>query len=167
MLWSLQRSYLPIRPFFKPHAVWYVSYLSFSRSWLRFVPFIYFGNRVHSGCDRSTWDTYSSMAPAPTSDIFRGPCTPILWYVFPIGLWNWLLFVIFCHFIRLFDSPVKFLTFLFVFSDINLQLVHCFAILSFRSSSNLTLIHCFLICFLVLQIFIGYLVNCLAIASYR
>jgi hypothetical protein len=26
------------------------------------------------------------MAPDPTSDIFRGPCTPILLFVFPIGL---------------------------------------------------------------------------------
>jgi hypothetical protein len=33
MLWSLQRSYLPIQPFFRPHAVWYVSYQSLSRSW--------------------------------------------------------------------------------------------------------------------------------------
>jgi hypothetical protein len=32
------------------------------------------------------YDAYSSMAPDPTSDIFRGPCTPILWFVFPIGL---------------------------------------------------------------------------------
>jgi hypothetical protein len=33
MLWSLQWSYLPIQPFFGPHAVWYVSYQSLSRSW--------------------------------------------------------------------------------------------------------------------------------------
>jgi hypothetical protein len=32
-LWSLQRSYLPIQPFFGPHTVWYVSYQSLSRSW--------------------------------------------------------------------------------------------------------------------------------------
>jgi hypothetical protein len=32
ILWSLQRSYLPIQPFFGPHAVWYVSYQSLSRS---------------------------------------------------------------------------------------------------------------------------------------
>jgi hypothetical protein len=45
-------------------------------------------------CNRSTGDTYSSMGP----DIFRGSCTPILWFVFPIGL---RLFTIryFCHFI--------------------------------------------------------------------
>jgi hypothetical protein len=35
-------------------------------------------NRAHGGCDRSTGDAYSSMAPDPTSDIFRGPCAPIL-----------------------------------------------------------------------------------------
>jgi hypothetical protein len=28
ILWSSQRSYLPIQPFFRPHAVWYVSYQS-------------------------------------------------------------------------------------------------------------------------------------------
>jgi hypothetical protein len=33
---------------------------------------------AHGGCDRSAGDAYSSMAPDPTSDIFRGPCTPIL-----------------------------------------------------------------------------------------
>jgi hypothetical protein len=35
ILWSLQRSYLPMQPFFGPHAVWYVSYMyqSLSRSW--------------------------------------------------------------------------------------------------------------------------------------
>jgi hypothetical protein len=31
---------------------------------------------------RSTGDGCST-APYPTSDIFRGPCTPILWFVFP------------------------------------------------------------------------------------
>jgi hypothetical protein len=38
------------------------------------------------GCVWSTGDSYSSIAPGPTSDIFRGPCMPILWFVFPIGL---------------------------------------------------------------------------------
>jgi hypothetical protein len=33
ILWSLQRSYLPIQPFFGPHAVWYFWYQSLSRSW--------------------------------------------------------------------------------------------------------------------------------------
>jgi hypothetical protein len=41
--------------------------------------------RAHGRCDRSTGDAYSSMAPDPSSDIFRGRCTPILWFVFPIG----------------------------------------------------------------------------------
>jgi hypothetical protein len=33
ILWSLQRSYLPIQPFVGSHAVWYVSYQSLSPSW--------------------------------------------------------------------------------------------------------------------------------------
>jgi hypothetical protein len=33
ILWSLQPSYLPIQPFFGPHAVWHVSYQSISQSW--------------------------------------------------------------------------------------------------------------------------------------
>jgi hypothetical protein len=32
ILWSLQQFYLPIQPFFGPHAVWYVLYQSLSRS---------------------------------------------------------------------------------------------------------------------------------------
>jgi hypothetical protein len=68
-------------------------------SWLRFVPFIESGNGVHGGCDRSTGNAYSSMAPDPTSDIFRDPCTPILWFVFPIGLMRLITGRYFCHFI--------------------------------------------------------------------
>jgi hypothetical protein len=56
-------------------------------------------NWAHGGCYRSTRDAYSSMAPDPTSDIFRGPCTPILWYVFPIGLMRLITDRYFCHFI--------------------------------------------------------------------
>jgi hypothetical protein len=41
---------------------------------------------THGECDRSRGDAYSSMAPDPTSDILRGPCSPILWFVFPIRL---------------------------------------------------------------------------------
>jgi hypothetical protein len=54
--------------------------------WQRVVSFIERGNRAHDGCDKSTEDAYSFMAPNPTSDIFRGPCTPVLWFEFPIGL---------------------------------------------------------------------------------
>jgi hypothetical protein len=68
-------------------------------SWLRVVPFIERGNRAHGGYDRSTGDVYSSMAPDPTSDIFRGPCTPILWFVFPIILMRLITDRYFCHFI--------------------------------------------------------------------
>jgi hypothetical protein len=55
-------------------------------SWLRVVPSIERGNRAHGWCDRSTGDAYSPMAPDPTSDVFRGPCTPILWFVFHFRL---------------------------------------------------------------------------------
>jgi hypothetical protein len=41
---------------------------------------------AYGGCDRLAGDAYSSMVPGPTSDIFRGLCTPILCLVFPIGL---------------------------------------------------------------------------------
>jgi hypothetical protein len=66
-------------------------------SWLGAVPFIKRGNRAHGGCDGSTGDAYSSMAPDPTSDIFRGPCRPILWFVFPIRLMKLITDRYFCH----------------------------------------------------------------------
>jgi hypothetical protein len=78
-------------------------------SWIRVVTFIERGNGAHSGCDRSTEDAYSSMAPDATSDIFRSPCTPIIWVVFPIRLTlydidYWSLFLSFhlaiSHFLR-------------------------------------------------------------------
>jgi hypothetical protein len=43
-------------------------------------------NGANSGCDRSTGDAYSSTPHDPTLDTFRGLCTPIKWFVFPIGL---------------------------------------------------------------------------------
>jgi hypothetical protein len=46
----------------------------------------------------TTGDTYSSMAPDPTSDIFRDLCTPILWFVFPTGLMRLITVRYFCHF---------------------------------------------------------------------
>jgi hypothetical protein len=52
-------------------------------SWLRFVHVIQNRNRTHCGCDQSTRDAYSSIAPDPISDIFRCPCTPIFWFEFP------------------------------------------------------------------------------------
>jgi hypothetical protein len=69
-------------------------------SWLRVVLFLEYGNGAHGGCDRSTGDAYSSMAPDPTSDIFRGPCTPILWFVFPIRLMRLITDRYFRHFIN-------------------------------------------------------------------
>jgi hypothetical protein len=53
---------------------------------IKIVPFTYSGNNTQSGSHMSTGDAYSSYAPDPTSDIFRGPCLPILWFVFPTGL---------------------------------------------------------------------------------
>jgi hypothetical protein len=76
-----------------------VSYQSLSRSWLRVVPSIERGNMAHGGCDRSTGDVYSSMAPDPTSNIFGGPCTPILWFVFPFRLTRLITDRYICHFI--------------------------------------------------------------------
>jgi hypothetical protein len=43
---------------------------------IRVVPFIEHGNRAHGGCDRSTGDAYSSMAPDPTSGVSRGSGKP-------------------------------------------------------------------------------------------
>jgi hypothetical protein len=50
---------------------------------------------------RRLWsiDRGCSMAPDPTFDIFRGPCTPILWFVFPIGPMRLNTVRCFCHFI--------------------------------------------------------------------
>jgi hypothetical protein len=39
------------------------------------------------------------MAPDHTFDIFRDPCTPILWFLFPIGLMRLITICNFCHFI--------------------------------------------------------------------
>jgi hypothetical protein len=58
--------------------------------------YVWYG--AHGGYDRSAGDAYSSMAPDPTSDIFRGPCTPIIWFVFPIELMRLFPVRYFCHF---------------------------------------------------------------------
>jgi hypothetical protein len=56
-------------------------------------------NSANGGCDRSTGDTYSSVAPDSTSDICRGPCTPTHWVVFLIELMRFtcITFRYFCH----------------------------------------------------------------------
>jgi hypothetical protein len=56
------------------------------------------GNKAHGRCDRSTGDAYSSIAPDHTSDIFRGLCMPILWFVFAIRLMRLITDRYFCHF---------------------------------------------------------------------
>jgi hypothetical protein len=75
------------------HRIWHIS------SFCLILTFFEHGNRAHGGCDRSTGDAYSSMALAPTSDMFRGPCTPILWFVFSIRLMRLITDLYFCHFI--------------------------------------------------------------------
>jgi hypothetical protein len=51
-------------------------------------------------CSWLTGIAYSSMAPDPTSDIFKGPCTPILRFVLPIGLIRLNDVRYFCHFMQ-------------------------------------------------------------------
>jgi hypothetical protein len=63
--------------------------------------------KKNNGCDRPTRDAYSSMAPDPTSDIFRDPCTPIIWFVFPIGLMRLITVRYFCHFIYTCNKEFK------------------------------------------------------------
>jgi hypothetical protein len=74
---------------------------------LRVVPFIERGNRDYGGCDRSTGDAYSSMTPDSPSDIIRGPCTPIFWFVFPIRLMRWITDRYFCHFMEIRKKNMK------------------------------------------------------------
>jgi hypothetical protein len=50
--------------------------------------------------DRSTGDAYSFMAHDPTSDIFRGPCKPVLLFVSLIGLMTLSAVRYFCHFME-------------------------------------------------------------------
>jgi hypothetical protein len=66
------------------------------------VPFttdFYVSYGAHGGCDRSAGVAYPSMAPDCTSDIYIGPCAPILWFVFPIGFMRLITVRYFCHFI--------------------------------------------------------------------
>jgi hypothetical protein len=55
---------------------------------------------------RSTGDAYSSLAPDPASDISRGPCTPILRFVFSIGLMILNTVRYFCHVMHVFLGTV-------------------------------------------------------------
>jgi hypothetical protein len=85
---SLQRSSLPLQPSFWPHAVWCVSYQSLSRSWHTDQDY----NSYHLPgletrltsvvtCRQGILTPPGHLIPC-TSDIFRGPCLPILWFVF-------------------------------------------------------------------------------------
>jgi hypothetical protein len=68
-------------------------------------PFTWTRIRAHGRCDRSTGDAYSSMAPDPTSDLFRGPSVPILWFVFPTELMKLFTVRYFCHFLSQVVNP--------------------------------------------------------------
>jgi hypothetical protein len=54
---------------------------------------------AHSGCKRLVGDAYSSMTPDHTSEVFRGPCTPFLWFIFCMGFIRLITVRYFCHFI--------------------------------------------------------------------
>jgi hypothetical protein len=66
--------------------------------WLRFVPYIWSGNTTHCGCNRSTEDAYSSLAPDLVYLEIR--VCPILWFVFPTGLRKLTTVRYLCHFIH-------------------------------------------------------------------
>jgi hypothetical protein len=82
------------------HGVYISQLIRYARFWLRIVPFTWSGNRAHGGCDQSTGDAYSSMAPDPTSGItIPKVCVcPILWFVFPTGLMRSMTNRYLCHF---------------------------------------------------------------------
>jgi hypothetical protein len=84
ILWSLQWSHLPILPFFGPHAVWYVSCHSLSRSWYTYLDndsYCLPNLEIRLTCDRSTVDLtppkhlippliYSEVCVRPFSDLY-------------------------------------------------------------------------------------------------
>jgi hypothetical protein len=86
---------------FGPHAVW--CFITIVKTFLTLIlttvytVYLIWKKGSRRVC-RSTGDAYSSMAPDPTSYIFRGPCTPILWIVFPIGLMRLNTVCYICHF---------------------------------------------------------------------
>jgi hypothetical protein len=102
-------------------------------SWLRVVPFIERGNRPHGGCDRSAGDVYSSMVPDPTTIIFRGPCTPILWFVFPVRVMRLITDRYFCNFI--------FVIFMFTVNTIKHEDFHFAIILILTLQSSIFLFY--------------------------
>jgi hypothetical protein len=77
---------LPIQSFFGPHAVWYVSYQSLSCSWHSDLDYGAFSlSKIKIGLTAGATGQQGMLTP-PTSDIFIGPCTPILWFIFSVGL---------------------------------------------------------------------------------
>jgi hypothetical protein len=78
---------------------------SFYKEWNYFVRLKFFiimiDNIFTVDMGRSAGDAYSSMVTDPTSDTFRCPCTPILWFVFPIGLMRLITVRYFCHLFKI------------------------------------------------------------------
>jgi hypothetical protein len=70
--WSLRLSYLPIQPFFQPHAVWYVSYQSLSCYW-------------HINLDYGTY-RLSNLEMLPTAGVTgqQGMLTPPWQLILPL-----------------------------------------------------------------------------------
>jgi hypothetical protein len=58
--------------------------------------FTWLERKSHSGVDRGC---LLLLAPNPTSCISRGPCLPILWFVFPTGLMRSMTVRYLCHYI--------------------------------------------------------------------
>jgi hypothetical protein len=117
ILWLLQWFYLPMQPFFGPHAVWYVSYQSLSRSWHTDLDYgsyrlsnaeigLTAGVTGQQGMLPLPWHLippliYSEVRVRPFSDLY------FLQY-----LWDWLLCVIFViqMWDPMWDSYVKYLS---------------------------------------------------------
>jgi hypothetical protein len=75
ILWSLQRSYWPIQPFFGPNAFWYVSYQSLSRSW-------------HTDLDYSSFSLYKMIIGLTAGVTDRkGILTPP-WHLIPPPIYS-------------------------------------------------------------------------------
>jgi hypothetical protein len=105
MLWSLQRSYFPIQPFFGQHAVWYVSYQSLSRYWntdLDYGSYRLFNMEIGltagvTGQQEMLTPPWLLIPPLIYSE--DRTCTPILWSIFPVLLMRLNTVRYFCHFI--------------------------------------------------------------------
>jgi hypothetical protein len=101
VLWSLQRSSMSLQPSCRPNAVWCVSYQSLSR-W--YTDLDYGSNRLP---ELELWLTAgvtgrqgmftTPMHLIPPLVYPEVRVCPILWFVFPTGLWDWWLFFIYAN----------------------------------------------------------------------